>query len=107
MSHAPAHLLTGLDLRYVLTTTLVEHGRTMTVDELSRSLLASGFTLAGRPSKTISDSLRWEVRRGRVVRLGRGRYGAREMPKSTRHRLRERTRARRRAACAPTWQRSA
>jgi len=38
----------------------------------------------GRPSKAISDALRWERERGRVFRRGRGRYGpAHLLPRST------------------------
>ena len=50
----------------------------------------AGFILPGRASKEISDSLRWEVGRSRVRRLGRGRYAAGSMPGSTRRRIRKR-----------------
>jgi hypothetical protein len=43
--------------------------------------------LTSRASKTISDALRWEVKRGRVVRLGQGRYGPGTMPRSTAQRI--------------------
>lgn len=59
----------------------------MTVAELVTELHRWGFTVAGRPSKTVSDTLRWEVRRDRVRRRGRGRYQPGPMPRSTEHRI--------------------
>jgi hypothetical protein len=52
------------------------------------TVAAQGYRLPGRASKTISDALRWEVRRGRVVRLGRGRYCYATAPASTARRIR-------------------
>ena len=63
----------GLDLRYVLTAYLHELGP-LSVEQLISELTADEFELTGRPSKTISDALRWERRRGRVIRIGRGLY---------------------------------
>jgi hypothetical protein len=79
-------LLRGIELRYVLTMTLLHHGR-MTVAELAAALDAQGFTTDGRPSKAISDALRWEMQRERVRRLDRGLYGPAGMPRSTEHRI--------------------
>ena len=63
----------------------------MEVAELERAVAAAGFRPgAGRPSKEISDALRWEVARGRAVRLGRGRYAAGRVADVTRHRMRRR-----------------
>jgi len=59
------------------------------VAELVTELERGGFVLAGRPSKEISDALRWEVARGRVVRVGRGRYRAAAIPGATRRRIRK------------------
>jgi hypothetical protein len=53
------------------------------VDELVESLTYQGFAISGRPSKTVSDALRTDVKIGRVLRRGRGRYGPGEMPRAT------------------------
>lgn len=66
--------LKGIELRYVLTMHLAVHGPA-TITELIDVLDWHGFCLRGRPSKAISDALRWEIARGRVRRLERGRYG--------------------------------
>ena len=79
----PTRELRGLILRYFLTVTLVDSGREVTVRELCEALAARGCATAGRTSKVISDALRWEVRRGRVQRTGRGRYAARRFPRQT------------------------
>ncbi|MCV7192079.1 hypothetical protein [Mycolicibacterium brumae] len=81
--------LIGLELRYMLAHTLSQSG-VLTVAELTDLLAADGFTVAGRPSKTIPDALRWEVRRGRVIRRGRGLYGPGDIPRSTEHRIKTR-----------------
>lgn len=97
--YAHRRTVSGLDLRYLLTWLLVEGG-TLTVGELARRLEADGFGVAMPVSKTLSDALRWEVRRGRVVRVGRGRYGPGAMPRQTRSRIRCRVAALRRHAVA-------
>lgn len=78
--------LRGTDLRYVLTRILQVSGP-LTLAELVAELHRWGFTVAGRPSKTVSDALRWERRRDRVRRRGRGRYQQGAMPRSTAHRI--------------------
>jgi len=55
----------------------------MTIPEIVAELEAFGLPIPGRSSKTISDALRWEVRKGRVVRLERSRYQTGSMPRST------------------------
>ena len=84
-------LLRGTDLRYTLTRLLQLHGPA-TIAELIAMLNAEGFTVAGRPSKTVSDALRWEVGRGRVWRIGRSRYRAGDVPRGTQHRIIKRVR---------------
>lgn len=79
--------LSGLDLRYVLTTALLRAGVPLRVPELVRALERDGFTCWGRSSKEVSDALRWEIGRGRVVRVRRGVYVAGTMPKQTRSRI--------------------
>lgn len=79
--------LWGRSLRFVVVDELMRAGRPVTVAEMVELLAAAGFTLRGRPSKVISDALRWEIRRGRVVRLRRGVYRYRSAPRSTARRI--------------------
>ncbi|KUH67922.1 hypothetical protein AU184_23215 [Mycolicibacterium novocastrense] len=92
-------VLRGTELRHVLTMYLAVHGATG-VDALIRLLDHHFFTVDGRPSKTVSDALRWEVRRGRVRRLRRGHYGPGAMPRSTEHYIHRRVMALREEAAA-------
>ena len=78
--------LRSTELRYVLTRILQLKGPSQ-VAEIVAELHRWGFTVAGRPSKTVSDALRWEMARGRVFRRGRGRYIAGCPPRSTEHRI--------------------
>jgi hypothetical protein len=77
-------------LRYALVVTLFDHRRPMRVTELIEQLRRDGHEVWGRPSKTVSDSLRWEVRRGRVQRPARGVYAPGVMPRSTEWYIRRR-----------------
>jgi hypothetical protein len=89
--------LHGIELRYVLTLHLFQHGAA-TVTELIDVLGWHGFCVPGRPSKAVSDALRWEIGRGRVRRLRRGLYGPAYMPHATEYRIINRVRALRTAA---------
>lgn len=93
----PGMNLRGIELRYVLAMQLAVHGPA-TIAELIDALQWHSFGVRGRPSKAISDALRWEVERGRVRRLGRGRYGPGSMPRGTEHRIHQRVLALREAA---------
>ena len=84
--YLPPFALSGLTLRYVLTTHLRRHGE-QSVAELVARLEAEGDRLVGRPSKVVSDALRWEIRRGRVVRTGWGTYASGHIPRGTWHRI--------------------
>jgi len=75
-------LLRGTELRYVLTAYIAAQGP-QTVESLLDYLDYHDFDVPGRPSKTVSDALRWERRRGRVRRLRRAHYGPGAMPRST------------------------
>lgn len=77
------------DLRYLLVTHIYDHG-VVSVEELVESLAHQGFSIRGRPSKTVSDALRTDVKIGRVIRRGRGRYGPGEMPRATEYRIDQR-----------------
>jgi hypothetical protein len=82
--------LSGRDLRYVLTTYITQGFST--VAQLVKKLAEDGYTVWGRASKVVSDALRWEIRNGRIRRLRRGVYTIDTIPKSTRHRIINRTR---------------
>jgi hypothetical protein len=92
-------LLRGIELRYVLTIHLAVHVPA-TVAELVNVVGYHGFRVQGRPSKAVSDALRWEIEHGRVHRLGRGRYGPAYIPRSTEYRIHQRVLALRAAVVA-------
>lgn len=81
-----------LELRGLLTFMIHRSRSPVSVAQLVASLERQGVRTNGRSSKVISDSLRAEVARGRVVRIGRGLYGAGTMPRSTRQRIEARAR---------------
>ena len=85
-------VLSGRSLRYALVLELLSHG-TLSTRDLVAYLEARGYTVPGRASKTVSDALRWEVRRGRVVRDGRNCYRAGHVAKSTGSYMRSRLHA--------------
>jgi predicted transcriptional regulator len=63
----------------VLVVLMRRRATTMTVAEIVAELGRRGFVFARSPSRAVSDSLRVEVREGRVERVGRGRYRVREV----------------------------
>jgi len=73
----------GRDLRYLLTWRMRRAGRSVSVAELVNWCTQIGVVLPGRPSKVISDALRWEISWNRVERLSRGEYRFVKAPKST------------------------
>ena len=75
--------LSGRRLRYAVALLLHEADRTVTLDELAERLRASGYATNGEPRKAISDALRWELHRGRAVRVRRGHYRSRGLARST------------------------
>lgn len=82
-------ILSGTNLRYALTLYLQLHGPA-TISTLLAGIEHWGFRVNGRPSKVVSDALRWEVERDRVRRLARSRYGPGQMPRGTEHRIHQR-----------------
>jgi hypothetical protein len=80
----------GLTLRYLLALHLSDVARPCSTRQLVEAVHDAGFELAGRPSKTVSDGLRWEVRRGRVTRRDRGLYAAGTIAPETKRRMRRR-----------------
>lgn len=98
--------LSGIELRYVLTRSLLVRGP-MKVADLIGELAEQGFRVDGRPAKTVSDALRWERRYGRVRRLGHGLYGPGSIPRATEHRIRMRVQTLRSRSEVGTGQRYA
>lgn len=94
---ANRYVLRGTELRYTLTR-LLQLMSQSSVTELVAALELWNFTVPGRPTKTVSDALRWEMQHDRVLRRGRGRYSATGMPRSTEHRIISRVAALRMAA---------
>jgi hypothetical protein len=90
----------GLELRYVLTWYLVEAGGVLSVGDLVRRLRSDGLAVTGQANKVVADALRWEVGKGRAVRVARGRYRRGVMPRQTKSRIRKRVAALRRVAAA-------
>jgi len=98
-------LIRGLDLRSLLVLILLRQGRPMVVAELVAAVTASGFALAGRPGKAVSDALRWEMGRGRVRREGRATYCPGYVAKVTRHRMQSRVAQTRNRGGTPSYAR--
>jgi hypothetical protein len=95
----PVHFVGGVPvapgrwLRSLLVLRLLASHRALTVAELVAGVEGAGFTFAGRPGKVVSDALRAEVARHRVVRAGRGRYRAGVVATSTQYLMRGRVAA--------------
>ena len=81
-------LLDGRQVRRVIVTWLIEADRALTVADLVERLADARLWTTGRPGKVVSDSLRWEIGRGRVVRVRRGTYAVGRIPRSTAFRIR-------------------
>lgn len=77
----------GRVLRFLVTRELERARQPMALPEIIERLERYGFTILGRASKTVSDSLRWEIAKGRVRRTGRGVYAYGTAPRSTLRRI--------------------
>jgi hypothetical protein len=77
-----------LTVRRLLTWRIVTSRGEVTVAELVAWLEDAGFRPTVRTSKIVSDRLRSDVRRGRIRRVGRGRYAAGRIAPTTLHRIR-------------------
>ncbi len=86
----------GRPLRCLLIDLLAAAGVPMSISQLVGELERLNTPLAGRPSKAVSDALRWEIRNGRVERVGRGRYRFLGAPPTTLARITRRARSVRR-----------
>ncbi|OBA85707.1 hypothetical protein A5662_03925 [Mycobacteriaceae bacterium 1482268.1] len=82
-------LLRGTELRYALTMTLIQDGKS-TIPELIEKLEDLSFEIPGYAPKAVSDALRWEMRKDRVRRVRRGFYCRGQMPTSTESYIRRR-----------------
>ncbi len=87
METADPPVIRGLALRSLLVLILLRRGAPSTVGQLAAEVETAGFALAGRPGKTVSDALRWEMGRGRARRVEAGLYGPGYVAKVTRHRM--------------------
>ncbi|HUR49435.1 MAG TPA: hypothetical protein VMY88_07940 [Acidimicrobiales bacterium] len=83
-------VIRGLELRYVLVLALLGWKAPLSVAELVAAVERAGFSPPGRPGKAVADALRWEVRRGRVLRAGRDKYIVGYVAKVTRYRMQTR-----------------
>ena len=77
-------ILHTLELRRYLIARIIERGGAASVADLVDDLADAGFEVAGRPSKTVSDVLRPDVTRHRLVRLERGVYAEATIARSHR-----------------------
>jgi hypothetical protein len=68
-------------------------GHALTIAELVAGIEKLGVDLGASPNKTVGDALRWEVGRGHVRRVGRGRYCVGTLPRSTEYYMRKRVAA--------------
>jgi hypothetical protein len=73
----------GRMFRYRLTLLLRDARRPLTVAEIVADLEGLGVEIRGRPGKTVSDALRWEIGKGRVRRVAPSTYAFVAMPAST------------------------
>ena len=80
-------ILHALELRRYLIARIIERGGAASVANRVDDLADAGFEVAGRPSKTVSDALRPDVTRHRLVRLERGGDAEATIARSTRYRI--------------------
>lgn len=79
--------LSGVVLRYAVLLVMEGVTRPTTVGEIVEAIERYGVRVPERKGKWVSDALRCELRKGRVVRVGRNRYvGGLPMPDRTRRR---------------------
>lgn len=79
------------DLRYLVTSLVLEHGPTTTADLRTR-LAELGVELGSDPRRRLFGALRSEIRKGRLTRVARGVYDVGEIPRRTKTRVRHRAR---------------
>ena len=72
-------------LRHAVVIALVDLGGRASVAELVRRLDEMGIGTHRNASRAVSDSLRWEIHKGRVRRSQRGQYAVCVPPLTKRH----------------------
>jgi hypothetical protein len=85
----------GIELRHSVLVVLARRfGLPRSVDQILEDLEAYGFRPdSDRPGKALADAVRWEIRRGRIERVGWGVYRLGHAPESTMRRARQRMQA--------------
>ncbi|MDH3303554.1 MAG: hypothetical protein OES24_23865 [Acidimicrobiia bacterium] len=73
----------GRARRYLVLAKLIRSGRALSVADLVDRLRRQDLVLPPRPNKAASDAIRWEVRKGRVVKVRWGVYRIGVVPRST------------------------
>lgn len=86
---APGFLRARVLRYWVCLQLLAANGRPVAVDQLVAVLEAQELRVKGRPSKAISDCLRWATSRGWARRMERGTYRSGRIPESTVRYMRE------------------
>src|SRR4051812_42440156 len=79
--------IAGRELRY-LATLIIKALGPVDMGTIVHTIEELGVRVAGRPSKAISDGLRWEIAHQRVVRTGRSSYRLGRLPRSTEYDMR-------------------
>ncbi|GJM38174.1 MAG: hypothetical protein DHS20C19_15410 [Acidimicrobiales bacterium] len=78
--------VTGILLRYALLDVMHGVAQPASIDEIVRAIEGLGVEIPARKGKWVSDALRTEHKKGRIIRVGRNRYVGTEIPRSTRYR---------------------
>lgn len=79
------------DLRYLITSLVLDHGASSTA-RLRARLESLGVDLGPDPRRRLYGAIRSEVRTGRLVRTRRSVYGIGDIPRGTRDRVRRHAR---------------
>ena len=83
--------LRGFDLRYLITTIVLDAGGAST-ETIRCRLEAAGVDLGPDPRRRLYGAIRSEIYKRRLRRAGPGRYVIDELPESTRYRIQAHTR---------------
>lgn len=86
--------LVGRHVREGALGVLVGAGRPLSIDEILARLHARGVRVAGDQRKALSDAMRYQARKGRVRRAGRGSYVLVGLPRTSEWRTMRRLRLR-------------
>jgi hypothetical protein len=78
----------SLHIRYLVLDALMRTPNPLSLDEIVQDLQRYGHDLGPSARKHVSDLLRSDLGRGRVVRVGRGVYRLGTVPVSTGYRIR-------------------